>query len=251
MKTSVRKSIIIGVCVLLCLLLIATTTATVAYLTSRRNATGYLQFASGISIDYKNVNATSNSDSVGNLLYFNDENSNNVIDEGELQNLTLTNIMPGTNIAIANPKLLPKENTASFALRAKLVITDLSNSENPVKYQTPAEISEFLNGSNKLFANGTIEFGDNWEFNSTDNYHYFVLSGDTSISERLIEISYDAESVSQQEVYLFKGDLTNQDLVSCQIIDGEPIEELPAKSVKIELFIEAIQYTAIENWNLS
>lgn len=251
MKTSLRKKIIIGVCIVLCLLLIVAISTTVAYLTSRRNATGYLQFATGISIDYKNVNATSNSEVVGNLLYFNDENSNNIIEDGELQNLALTNIMPGTNIAIANPKLSPKENTASFALRAKLVITNMSDAENPIKYQTPGEISEFLNGANKLFASGTLEFAENWQFNSADNYHYFVSAGDTSIAERLVEISYDNEAETQQEIYLFKGDVTNQNLISCQIIDGEPIEELPAKSVKIELFIEAIQYTAIENWDIA
>ena len=251
MKTSSSKKVILIVGIVLLLALLIALTTTVAYLSSRRNVTGYLNFASGISIDYKNVNASSDSNTVGNLLYLKDENGNSLIDEGELQNLTLTNIMPGTVIPIANPKLSPKENTATFALRAKLVITDLSDSENPVKYQTPSEIGEFLNGANKLFASGALEFAENWEFNLADNYHYFVSVGSTSLSERLIEIGYDDSVETQQEIYLFKGDTLNNDLVTCTIVDGEPIEELPASSVKIELFIEAIQYSAVENWHLA
>ena len=249
-KTSLRRNIFVGLCAVLCLALIVSISTTVAYLSSKRNTTGYLEFASGISIDYKNVKESSTSNAVGNLLYFNDKNNDGSIDDGELEKLILTNIMPSNTIKIANPKLSPKENTATFALRAKLVITDMSDRQNYVKYQTPEEITEFLNGSNKLFASGAIEFADNWEFNSADNYHYFVSAGSTSISERLIEIGYDNSVETQQEIYLFKGDLVNQNLVTITIIDGEPIEELPAKSVKIELFIEAIQYSAVENWNL-
>lgn len=249
-KTSLRRNILVGICAVLCLALIVSISTTVAYLSSRRNATGYLDFATGISIDYKNVKESSLTNTVGNLLYFDDKNDNGNIDDGELEDLALTNIMPSDVIQIANPKLSPKENTATFALRAKLVITDMSDRLHYMKYQTPEEIAEFLNGANKLFASGTIEFADNWEYNSIDNYHYFVSAGSTSIADRLIEIGYDNSVETQQEIYLFKGDTLNQNLVTVTIIDGEPIEELPAKSVKIELFIEAIQYSAVENWNL-
>ena len=68
MKTSSHKKILISIIVLLFVLLTVAITTTVAYLTSRRNVTGYINFATGISIDYKNVNATSNSTSVGNIL---------------------------------------------------------------------------------------------------------------------------------------------------------------------------------------
>lgn len=251
MKTSSHKKFLISIIVLLFVLLTVAITTTVAYLTSRRNVTGYINFATGISIDYKNVNATSNSTSVGNILYFDDENLDSNIDNGELKNLELTNVMPGKIIQIANPKLSPKQDTASFALRAKLVITDMSDSENPVQYISPTAIAEFLNGANKIFENGTIEFGENWEFNSNDNYHYFVASGTTSIASRLFEISYDESLTSQQEIYLFNGDTLNSNLITCEIIDGEPIEELPVKSMKIEVFIEAIQYSSISNWNIA
>ena len=74
-KTSLRRNILVGLCAVLCLALIVSISTTVAYLSSKRNTTGYLEFASGISIDYKNVKESSTSNAVGNLLYFNDKNN--------------------------------------------------------------------------------------------------------------------------------------------------------------------------------
>lgn len=245
---SKSKKILIGVVILLAIALIAIISVTAAYLSSRRKAEGYLNFASGLAIKYENVNETGSSQSFGNLLHFVDGDDDDQIDNGELQNLNLSDIQPGQAIIFANPKLTPKEGTASFALRAKLVLTDLSNPQNPVEYVKKEDVAELLTGENPLFGYGSLEFGENWEFNEVDNYHYFVYAGTEPILERLNEISYNSSVSIQESIYVFKGHSTNTDLVHCRIIDGEPIEEIPVKSLKIELYIEAIEFSSIEYW---
>ena len=245
---SKSKKVIIAVVILLAIALISLLSVTLAYLSSRRKAEGYLNFASGLAIKYENINNSGNAQDFGNLLHFVDADSDGEIDDGEFQALSLTDIRPSKSIRIANPKLTPKEGTAPFALRAKLVLTDMSDSKNPVRYDTKAGVEELLSGSNPLLLSGDLNFGQLWEYNPDDHYYYFAAAGTNPVLERLIEISYDTQSGVQQEVYLFEGDPVNENLVTITIIDGEPIEEIPVKSLKIELYIEAIEYLSIANW---
>ena len=240
---SKSKKITFAVIIILAILLITAISVTAAYLTSRRNAEGYLNFASGLSIQYRNIEDKGTSKEFGNLLHFVDKNSNSTIDDGELESLKLTNVQPRQEIKLANPNLTAKEGSASFALRAKLVLTDTSDPNNPVEYVDEADIEEFLKtGENPLLLGGDLNFAAGWEYNADDNYHYYVASDDTQtpIFERLKEVSYGSETV-----YLFEGDQANEDVVTIVIIDDEPLEEIPVKSLKIELYIEAIEYLSI------
>ena len=246
---SKSKKVMIAVVLMLAIALITLLSVTAAYLTSRRSADGYLNFASGIAVDYENINDSGSAQTFGNLLHFIDGDDDYQIDAGELESLNLSNIQPGEIIRIANPKLSPKEGTAPFALRAKLVLTDTSDPKNPVEYVKKDDVVELLNGSNPLLLNGDMNFSEGWEFNEADNYYYFVFAGSEPIMERLNEISYNESVSAQQEIFIFEGDQANENLVSIKIIDGEPIEEIPVKSLKIELYIEAIEFQSISYWN--
>ena len=242
---SKSKKVLIAVVILLAIALISLLSVTVAYLSSRRSAEGYLNFAPGLSIEYENIEDKGSAQSFGNLYHFVDGDDDGEIDDGELEGLDLKDIQPGQVIRIANPKLAPKEGTATFALRAKLVLTD----ENSVKYQTKDELEELLNGADPLLYNGChLNFGEGWEYGG-NGWFYRVTPGTDPVLERLEEISYNSQSATQQEIYLFDGDDSNENLATIKIIDGSPIEQIPVKSLKIELYIEAIEMNSIEYWN--
>lgn len=242
---SKSKKVLIAVVILLAIALISLLSVTVAYLSSRRSAEGYLNFAPGLSIEYENIEDKGSAQSFGNLYHFVDGDDDGEIDDGELESLNLSDIQPGQVIRIANPKLAPKEGTATFALRAKLVLTD----ENSAKYQTKDELNELLNGTDPLLYNGYhLNFGEGWEYGG-NGWFYRVTPGTDPVLERLEEISYNDQSATQQEIYLFDGDDGNENLATIKIIDGNPIEQIPVKSLKIELYIEAIETNSIEYWN--
>ena len=242
---SKSKKVLIAVVILLAIALISLLSVTVAYLSSRRSAEGYLNFAPGLSIEYENIEDKGSAQSFGNLYHFVDGDDDGEIDDGELEGLDLKDIQPGQVIRIANPKLAPKEGTATFALRAKLVLTD----ENSVKHQTKDELEELLNGADPLLYNGYhLNFGEGWEYGG-NGWFYRVTPGTDPVLERLEEISYNDQSATQQEIYLFDGDDGNENLATIKIIDGKPIEQIPVKSLKIELYIEAIEMNSIEYWN--
>ena len=242
---SKSKKVLIAVVILLAIALISLLSVTVAYLSSRRSADGYLNFAPGLSIEYENIEDKGSAQSFGNLYHFVDGDDDGEIDDGELEGLDLKDIQPGQVIRIANPKLAPKEGTATFALRAKLVLTD----ENSAKYQTKDELEELLNGTDPLLYNGYhLNFGEGWEYGG-NGWFYRVIPGAEPVLERLEEISYNDQSATQQEIYLFDGDDVNENLATIKIIDGNPIEQIPVKSLKIELYIEAIEMNSIEYWN--
>lgn len=250
MKSKTSK-VILALSICLFLILVTVVSVSVAYLTSKRNAEGYLNFASGIAISYNNVVATT-ANEFGNLQYFDDENQNAAIDENELKELDLSNIQPGQEIKFANPYLMPEENTASFALRAKLIVTDISDANNEIEYNTPEKINQLFRTTDihsyPVFSSGTIAFKDGWEYNSADNWFYITSAGAGEISERLAEISYNTNLVEQEKIYLFKGDALNENLITCTVVDDEPIEQLPVKSLKIAVYIEAIQYSSVNKW---
>ena len=52
---SKSKKVLIAVVILLAIALISLLSVTVAYLSSRRSAEGYLNFAPGLSIEYENI----------------------------------------------------------------------------------------------------------------------------------------------------------------------------------------------------
>ena len=250
MKSKTSKIIlIISICLFLAL--IAAVSVSVAYLTSKRKAEGYLNFASGIAISYNNVIATT-ANQYGNMQYVDDKNNNNIVDEGELKVLHLADIQPGQEIKFANPYLMPMENTASFALRAKLVVTDISDENNPVEYNNPEDINKLFTTTEindyPVFSSGTLAFNNSWEHNTVDNWFYITNLGTGEISERLVEINFDGNLIEQARIYLFNADAENQNIITCTVIDDEPIEQLPVKSLKIAVYIEAIQYSSVDKW---
>ena len=237
MKTK-RKEILITISILLAVLLICTVSFTVAYLSSKRNVTGYLNFANGVELDYGNVVARTSSET-GNLLHFVDSNNNNAIDENELVAVNINNINPGQTIQFANPYLQIKENSVSLAFRLKFKITEGSN-----VYETPEEINNLLsNGAVPVFENGNLKVQSDWKFNSIDKYYYFASSDD--IQNSLIEVSH---STYPNKIFVFDADAENENLITCDVVDGEPIESLPVKNLKLELYIEAIQFSSINVW---
>lgn len=234
MKTRSKK-IIISIVAVLCLLLIGAVAFTTAYLTSRRKVVGYLKFASGLNITYGNVIAASSSE-WGNLQHFvSTENGE------ELQELDIEDIQPGQTIKFANPYLAPKEESASYAVRVKFVVT--TNNEN--EYVTPAEIENVLStGTQKIFANGTLKVSDSFKYNSLDGYYYLATNA-SDIENSMVKIDYDnsIEENKQTKLYIFES--VAPDYINCTVVDGEPIEELPVKTIKLELFVEAIQYSSV------
>ena len=244
MKLLGKKSTTIALVVVAIVLLIAVSAvSTVAYLFSKRNATGYLNFATGVSVEYRNVNATS--EGFGNLKQFVDSDDNGLIDDGELINLNLSNIQPSDDIVFANPNLLVKDGSVPFALRIKFVVTDSSNLEDVKTYTSREEINTLLSTSaTPVFASGTLEVDDVWKYNEADKYYYY--SDDTDFANSIKKVEYVETTTSP--IYIFKGDSANNDIISCKVIDGEPIESFPVKNLQLELFIEAIQYTSVNLW---
>ena len=242
MKFFGKKSTTIALIAVSVVLLIAISVAsTLAYLSSRRSATGYLKFASGVLIDYKNVDAKS--EGFGNLYQYVDSDNNGLIDDGELINLNFSNIQPGDDIVFANPKLLAKEGTVPFALRIKFVVTDKSNPDDIKKYTTRESINALLNSStDPVFASGTLEVDHNWRYNRADGYYYLSLS---DIQNSMQKIEY---SSSASPIYIFNSSASNKDIVPCKVIDGEPLERFPIKDLQIELYIEAIEFSSVNLW---
>lgn len=236
-----KKSIIaIAVVCLLALSIIAATVASVAYLTSRRKAQGYINFAKGIEIEYLNVADSGSATQFGNLYYLNE-------DSGENENLQLNNILPGETIKLANPTLKAQDGTVSFALRAKLVVTATNTTGNYV-FDNNAEY-EFLTAttseddSQVVFSTGVIAFNDSWQYNADDGYYYYATSGAGSLADRIVEVDENSADIT-----VFNAD-ANSDYLTLTTL-GEPIESFNYSSISFELYLQAIQYSSLDVWEL-
>ena len=238
MKTR-NKKILIGIIAVICLILIGTIAFTTAYLTSRRKVVGYLKFASGLNIEYGNVVAASSSE-WGNLQHF----VNNGMEE-ELQDVEIEDIQPGQSIKFANPYIAPKEESASYAVRVKFIVTV----DNEDEYVVPADIEQVLStGTQSIFESGTLKVNSSFKYNALDGYYYYATNA-LDLENSIIKVDYDdsKEEDEQTKLYIFQSEAPNY--IICEVVDGEPIEELPIKNLKLELFIEAIQYSSVsEIW---
>ena len=210
----------------------------IAFLTSSRNVEGYINFANGIEIEYNNIRESGSVGGLGNLYYLNTET-------GENENLALDDIQPGEQIKIANPSIKAKEGTASFALRAKLVITATNETGNYIfdnndEYKLLTQTTSG-DASQIMFSSGVISFNDNWELGE-DGYYYFVTSGVEVLKDRVVE--FDENS---PEITVFDAD-ADSEYLTVTIIDGEPIEKFNYSSLSFKLYLQAIQYSSLDVW---
>ncbi|MBO4412442.1 MAG: hypothetical protein J5779_00280 [Clostridia bacterium] len=234
-----RKILSITLIGVLILAILASLIATTAYLTSRRTASGYINFSSGILVQYQNV---SNSDSgSGNLFCVDNQTGENKI-------LELNNIMPGETIKLVNPKLTAQEGTVSFALRAKLVITAETPTGNDIfdnneEYEALTKTTA-QNQSKVVFENGVIAFNDGWEYNEEDGYYYFATAGAGELADRVVEVDENSETIT-----LFETDSNLVEYTTLTTLEGA-MEKFNYDSLTFELYIDAIQYSSLDVWNL-
>lgn len=235
-----KKIISITLIALLILSVLAATIATAAYLTSRRTAQGYINFATGIEIEYKNV--SDNSSGYGNLYYLNTQTEEN-------ESLQLSNVEPNAQIKLANPTLKPQEGTANFALRAKLVITATDANGNEVVFDNNEEYANLTETTSQdatkvVFASGVIAFNSAWQYNAEDGYYYYATSGSSDLADRIIEVDEN-----NGEITVFNTDSVASEYLTLSTSD-EPIEAPNYAALAFELHLEAIQYSRLDVWNL-
>lgn len=192
--TKIAFWILVALCAILIVGLICYFTAT--YFFKQQSNKGYIQFAPGIYLDFKDktIDYTENKKQF-DLLYYKEKNFENVVKF----NTENEKAYPDKSYYIISPQFKSGINEsnegASFYARCKVVYTDQDNNELPaatLDYIFSKDFPE--NQQGKL-----LEFADSWKIGN-DGFYYYVgnnnaADGVDATNIQVISYSEDAEYI--------------------------------------------------------
>ena len=237
-RTKKLKIAIIAIALLLCLALaIGITTA---FYQARRAVKGVVVFDQGIKFTITEVQDDSeNNKGPYQLQYY----SNKVVDDTEGNKIVLdTNVLPGEVLYVAIPTVNPASDTVPFALRAKLsyIYKDAEGQALDINSLTARQalFQTLYDG------NSAIDFGNNWLYDTTTDYFYYVNNESNGL-----KLSNIAKITGETSPFgVFNDNLSgasklemNQDFGDIEA-GGPIVEGHEIRTVEIVLDLEFIQY---------
>lgn len=237
-RTKKLKIAIIAIALLLCLALaIGITTA---FYQARRAVKGVVVFDQGIKFTITEVQDDSeNNKGPYQLQYY----SNKVVDDTEGNKIVLdTNVLPGEVLYVAIPTVNPASDTVPFALRAKLsyIYKDAEGQALDINSLTARQalFQTLYDG------NSAIDFGNNWLYDTTTDYFYYVNNESNGL-----KLSNIAKITGETSPFgVFNDNLSgasklemNQDFGNIEA-GGPIVEGHEIRTVEIVLDLEFIQY---------
>lgn len=237
-KTRSLRVAIIAIALLLCLAL--TIGITSAWYQARRQAQGIVVFDQGIKFTITEVqDDTEDHRGPYQLQHY----SNKVVDNSTGNKIVLdATAVPGEVFYVANPTINPASDTVPFALRSRLtyIFKDVNGQELSV---------DSLKARKALFqtlydGNAAIDFDENWLYDITTDYFYYVnseanglrISNIAKITGETAPFTVFANNLSGATKMQLNEDFGNVE-AGGPVVDGNEI-----RSVEIVLDLEFLQY---------
>ena len=230
---SKNKVIIMGViCAILALLFAACFTA--AYFGQNRKFQGTLNFASGIVLEYKNIDINNNNMSLLKL-----GNSRTIEDfsgAGDLTKLdeTSNNVASEEVFYLANPGFKPAEDTINYFLRVKLEF--YTQTESGSRLLTEQEMLNVFGNTNPLTV--AAPTNDTSGFVLHNGYYYLVKAGETAIDG--YSNLYVNTNVARADIQLFVSDGINNGVSYTKLELAKVVDYYLVQNFKININVEAI-----------